>query len=131
MTPLQREAWFVYHAPTAETKPKYEQIRACETTVYNRVLDAEYYMSSPDLHSAINEECLRFADLVMALAPDCEDRATAIEHIRMARHAFNEWAVVVRRDPSKPRDNKFLEMGKDELVKARWKSNSAIACGGV
>lgn len=130
MTEKQQAAWFTYHAPTDETTPKYQAIRQRELNAYSSILQGRYEnLSAPSMHNLINGETQRFAVLIRDTCPDCPDRAAAIEHVRLARHAFNEW--IAGDGLSSDARDRLLCMASDELMKARWKANSAVACGGV
>ena len=131
MTEEQQAAWFTYHAPNEETAPKYAAIRQREMNTYNSILQGRYEnLAPPSMHSLINHETQRFAILIRDLCPDCSDRAAAIAHVRLARHAFNEW-IVEEGKPVLTVSRDLLRMASDELLKARWKANSAIACNGL
>ena len=125
MTPEQRENWFNYHAPTDETKPKYTAIRAAELRAAMDIDDALGNFTGQERFDRINAACLAFADVIDALAPDSADKSAAIRCVRLTRNAANEAAVA---EPDHANDLRVI--CAQELVKARWQANSAIACGG-
>ena len=136
MTPEQLDHWFRYHAPTEETAPKYKAIREAEERCWKSISQGVFEnIGVPAIYNLINAECKAFAQVVDELCPEGDDKAAAIRCIRLARNAFNE-AVVLSRDVDnlvyQEIDNLWLfNLGKQELVKARWQANSAIACGGI
>lgn len=135
MTPAQREAWFKYHPPTDETRPKYAAIRDAESAFVAAVTAAAYEnLSTSALYEEISRQALRMADTIDANAPDCADKTAAIRCVRLARNFFNEWATQ-RALPAEQwswHDIRVLfAAGELELCKARMQANAAIACGGV
>lgn len=130
MTEDQRNNWFVYHAPTEETAPKYKAIREKERNVHLSITQGFYEnLSGPPLYDLINKECQAFAVLIDEVAPDSADKSAAIRCVRLARNAYNEAATPT--DGSANKNQTWLiEIAEAELVKARWQANSAIACNG-
>lgn len=122
MTPEQRDSWFGYHAPTTETKPKYAKIRAAELRTAADIDDALGNFAGAEAFGRINAACLAFADVIDAQAPDSADKSAAIRCVRLARNAANE-AVVA--DAEHAADMRVI--CAQELVKARWRANGAIA----
>lgn len=125
MTPEQRDNWFTYHVPTEVTKPKYTAIRAAEIGTSMAIDDAIGNFTGPDAFNRINAACLAYADVIDTQAPDSADKSAAIHCVRLARNAANE-AVVADVEHA----NDLRVICAQELVKARWQANSAIACGG-
>lgn len=125
MTQEQRDNWFTYHAPTDETKPKYTAIRAAEIKAAADIDDALGNFAGVEAFGRINAACLAYADVIDTQAPDSADKSAAIRCVRLARNAANE-AVVA--DIEHAADMRVI--CAQELVKARWQANSAIACGG-
>lgn len=128
MTPEQLDRWFRYHAPTEETAPKYKAIREAEERCWKSISQGVFEnIGVPAIYSLINAECKAFAQVVDDLCPESDDKAAAIRCIRIARNAFNEAVSVAR-----TKEVAWLwTLGEQELVKARWQANSAIACGGI
>lgn len=131
----QYENWFSYHAPTEETAPKYEAIRNAEQDTIVNVTQTSYEVG-PDtaqLHQEINRSTRRFAEAIDANCPDSVDKTAAIQCVRLARNLFNEW--VVQRDLPKESQSWvdvsiLFAQAEQELLRARFRANSAIACGG-
>jgi hypothetical protein len=131
MTKEQRDNWFVYHAPTEETAPKYKAIREKERNVHLSITQGFYEnLVGAALYDLINKECQSLAVLIDELAPDSADKSAAIRCVRLARNAYNEAATPVDGATNKNR-TWLIGIAEAELVKARWQANSAIACGGV
>jgi hypothetical protein len=127
----QIEEWFRYHDPTPETEPKYARIREMQEEIPKILHQAFSKIRAHDappkasMHNLVNEQTKQFALLILELCPEGEDRRAAIEHVRMARHAFNEFIAVTN---SNFDGQHYASLGEIELVKARWKANNAIAC---
>lgn len=135
---------FTYHPPTPETQPKYAAIahgyKACLGIIRESL---EGVAKSDDLQHHFNEitgACRGFADIINVMAPDSADKTAAIRCLRIARMAANETALVMghaRADiPDEEAEALFVQIRQlavlceNELVKARWQANAAIACGG-
>ena len=122
--PLSTETldnWFTYHPPTDETRPKYAALTKAQQAVRT------FEDRPTPTHDEINS-CLRqFVELIDVSAPDSADKTAAVRCVRIARNALNE-AVVIGWTSD---DGEALrELAANELLKARWQANSAIACGG-
>lgn len=125
MTPDQLDNWFRYHPPTDETKPKYMAIRAAEHGAAQDINDAVGNFAGAEAFNRINATCKAFAVVIDTEAPDSADKSAAIRCVRLARNAANE-AVIAEAEHR----NDCLVICAQELTKARWQANSAIACGG-
>lgn len=135
MTEEQRANWFTYHAPTAETAPKYAAIRDAESAFIANVTQTVYEVG-PDvaqIYREINRSALQMADAIDANAPDSADKTAAIRCVRLARNLFNEWATqrMMPKERQSWSDITILFTNAEvELCKARMQACSAIACGG-
>ena len=133
MTPEQLDNWFTYHPPTEETAPKYAAIRAAEEAVHAlfyriRSRDLPDAMPlSPAVCDLVNAATRTFAEVIDANAPDSADKSAAIRCVRLARNGANETIMVSLRGPFM---GDPLDMAREEIIKARWQANSAIACNG-
>jgi aconitase B len=121
----QLDNWFTYHAPTDETRPKYEQITLAESRIQDELVEDVNIIT----HDAINGTLRDFVVLIDSLAPDSADKTAAIRCVRIARNALNEAVMCRKNDPDRAR--MLARIASDEIIKARWQANSAIACGGV
>jgi len=130
LTTEQLDNWFTYHAPTEETAPKYAEIRKAESEA-GQVMVA--ILNNGDLvaFQAINQAARTMVEVIDRCCPDSADKSAAIRCVRLARNAMNE-ALVVRGDPFNPSSEciRLVKMAADDLTRARWQANSAIACGG-
>lgn len=115
---------------TPETAPKYKAIREREQSVRTNITQAAYEnIGAPSIYDLINEECKAFALLVDDLCPDGNDKAAAIDCIRLARNAYNE---AVTPSPAPAKDMTWCwTLGDQQLTMARWLANRAVACGGI
>lgn len=137
MTQDQIDNYFTYHAPTPETAPKYGKITARERNCWISIQQGVYEnLGDAALHKLINEECKAFALLIEELVPEGDDKSRAIQHVRLARNAFNEAIKAQHHFPTSSALSHrtlqwFWTIGETELVKARWLANSGIACNGL
>ena len=111
--------WFVYHKPTDVTAPKFTTIREVELET-QRIINAVEF-------EVVNGLCLKFANVVDELCPECDDKKRAIDAIRLARNGANEYLVLIRQGFNDTNLRTFVEM---KLIEARWLANSAIALEG-
>lgn len=132
MTPeetTQLDNWFTYHAPTEETRPKYDAIRAAEQACQEFATKvscaaADYFDRCTDVYRA-------FAEVILANAPPSADRSAAIRCVRLARMATNESAVEWRKTGgagSTQELDRLDELATQNITMARWQANAAIAC---
>ena len=129
MTPEQLDRWFTYHAPTKETAPKYDAIRAAEIDAKS-CITAILNGGALGTYEHVNARCRDFAEVIDANAPDSADKSAAIRCIRLARNAMNEAVkLTTDRGPGAVVIELCQQAGR-ELRAARWQANSAIACGG-
>ena len=139
MTALQLNAWFVYHAPTDDTKPRYEAIRKKEedahvvvTHALNGVVwdDAEKELRPakglPERFAEINRICKELAQTIEQHAPGCADTTVAVRAVRLAKMYANE-AVVL----GQVTGDAAVVQAHEQLRQARFWANAAIACGGI
>lgn len=130
MTQEQLDNWFVYHAPTAETTPKYEAIRKAQAEA-SRVIYNSRYDAGVVAYEAINDACKAFAIVIDENAPDSADKTAAIRCVRLARNAANEAVAPPVGSPARAANEEVLStMAEAELLKARWQACAAIALGG-
>ena len=132
MTEEQAKAWFTYHAPNETTLPKYGAIRLAESEAAEAL--AKVLREGPldrSGHQTINEATKRFALKIAEVCPPCNDTDAAIEWVRLARHAANEELVGLIQTGGSGFDLRAEDNVLDYLRNARWKANSAVACGGV
>lgn len=131
LTKSQLDHWFTYHPPTPETTPKYAAINAVFTEARNTIVAHFEAPTVPVGFEVINDAAKAFVVVIDETCPDCDDKKAAVEWVRLARHAANEARLsVCQSGGSAP----WVEMEKEAemcLFRARWKANSAIACGGV
>lgn len=127
MTEEQLDHWFRYHLPTIETAPKYRKLREAELRASMDIDDAIADDCDVQVrHNRINDTCKAFAVVIDELAPNCADKTAAIRCVRLARNAANE---AIYAEPDHQSDLRII-CGQ-ELAKARWQANSAIACNGI
>jgi hypothetical protein len=123
--PLSAETldnWFTFHAPTEEQKPKYKAITDAEKQIASRFSGVDFS------HDDVNRVLREFVELIDSLAPDSADKTAAIRYVRLARNALNESIVLRGKDEATSKWCRRIAV--EELRKARWSANSAIACGG-
>jgi hypothetical protein len=105
----QLDAWFTYHPPTEEQKPKYAALR---------VAFAEASLPGVAL---LNEGTLA-----------THDEVNRRSRVRLARNAFNEAIVQARGEDGAQAwlVHDLVTEGNRQLRLARWQANSAIALEG-
>jgi hypothetical protein len=131
----QLDAWFSYHAPTADTAPEYAKIRTAEDATLFAFGHWEACVDEPPAlaYQDINRASRAFAEAVLESRIDgaicrftpCADQVRAVDCIRLARNAANE--AITQDGGARAR---LFAMARTEIQKARWLANSAIACGG-
>lgn len=134
-TAEQLDNWFLYHAPTEETKPKYAAIRDAEADAIANITQTHYEVGgdAAQVYREVNRSTRRMAEVIDAHAPDSADKTAAIRCVRLARNLFNEWATDIAKPPElRTWSNPYVVFlhAEMELAKARMQANSAIACGG-
>lgn len=130
MTPKQLDNWFTFHAPTAETRPRYAAVRAAEKACHELGMSltmAEYTADTSD-YARINATLRAFAEVIDVNAPDGDDKDAAIRCVRLARNCFNEQVASCLL--GFPVILNMVSEGARQVALARFLANSAIACGG-
>lgn len=130
MTSDQLDHWFRYHAPTAETSPKYAAIRAAEGSTAQCV---SALLNGGELatHDNVNERCKEYAKVIDMMTPESADKSAAIRCVRLAKNALNE-AIVVAKALGREEHTvvSLAHEARAELRRARWQACAAIACDG-
>lgn len=119
----QLDAWFVYHPPTPETVDAYNEIGAA----YERcVLTFEAALSGKlgvnEKFSQPTNACREFVEVIDRVCPSCADATAAVRYVRLARNGVNDTLC----GKSTP-----VAFAFDELRRAKFTANSAIACRGL
>lgn len=130
LTPELLDLHLTYHPPTAEQAPKYAAIRAAAESVRALVEQLRPEMDYTDpaaMCERVNTATRRLAVVVDENAPDSADKAAAYRCVRLVRNALNEYIMAMAHGGLV---EGLLDIARDELFKARWQANSAIACGG-
>ena len=134
LTSDQLDNWFTYHPPTADTAPKYAEIRATEQEAVRACIAA---VTDPEGGPAakrcalVNQATRCFVEVIDANAPDSADKTAAIRCVRLMRNAANEAVMLAASQSADPvQANTLFQVIVTEAWKARWQANSAIACGG-
>lgn len=129
-SPDQMNLWFDYHPPSAEKIPKFKALgeahEECTTslgTVVMRLAGGEVTQAS---FQTVTRSIRKFADLINELCPDCSDKTAAMRCLRLARNSYNS---VLSNSKNFTLDARMtvLLIGDQELLKALWQANSAIA----
>lgn len=83
------------------------------------------------LFGILTESCKQFAIIANQNCPPSADLAASIRCIRLVRNAMNELICRARAARGYPlvniEDDNLLRIARDELCKARWQANAAIA----
>jgi hypothetical protein len=129
LSAAQLDAYFTYHAPTEEQKPKYANITsardACATKLAGAFVSYQSTGKNATYFDVVNKATREFAEVIDANAPVSADTTAAIRCVRLARNAANQAltepvnSLVV-----------FAAIVDAELFKAQWQANSAIALEG-
>lgn len=135
---------FTYHPPTDETRPKYvaiaQAMSACLSAIEAMIPQADGAKDLQPIFQAITGATHEFAKVINTQAPDSADKSAAIRCVRLARMAANEVVLLIATQTSDDRPTSEAEKGfaqaaqlgalcENELIKARWQANAAIACG--
>jgi hypothetical protein len=127
----QLDAWFTYHPPTEEQKPKYAALRVAfaEASLPGVALLNEGTLAT---HDEVNRRSRALVETIDALVPESADRTAAIRCVRLARNAFNEAIVQARGEDGAQAwlVHDLVTEGNRQLRLARWQANSAIALEG-
>jgi hypothetical protein len=145
LSAAQLDAYFTYHAPTEEQKPKYKAIddayKKAKFEVVSPLADIFRSQAAPTsaVHDIVNRATREFACVINEQSPDSADKTAAIRCVRLARNAANELYALIIKDW----DDLFLDPEKyqstlevlahsidDEFNRAKWQSKSAIALEG-
>lgn len=123
---LTTDDLFTYHVPTEVTKPLHDAINAafkqCAAAMPG------FNDAGPERFVVINEATKAFYVVIDGTAPPSADKAAALRCVRLARNAFNEMCCGIS-DSWHSRYNLY-NIGLDELYKAKWQANAAIALNG-
>lgn len=136
LSPAQLDHWFTYHPPTDETSPKYEAITAAQRQASWLAIEIAVppYACNAGTHDTVNRLLRDFVEVIDANAPDSADKTAAIRCVRIARNALNEFVAMKIAGqgptPTPMPSQELIRLATDELIKARWQANSAIALGG-
>ena len=90
-------------------------------------------------YQSVNGACSQLVTSMCYLAPESGDLSAAIRHVRLARNAFNAQAHLtekVRAGGQLTDDEAFqvaygVRMAKEDLLRAKWSVNAAIALNGI
>lgn len=124
ISPELLKAYFTYHAPTDETRPKYRAIEAARRRFYDRVMKDLLFaddLLAQTKAACIREEALLFAEAINEQCPVCSDTALAIHHLRMAVAGINQIIFQAQSAPV---------LWEVELSRCLVIANRAIALGG-
>ena len=119
---------FTYHAPNADTTPRYKIIRKEESKVFGVIQDqyannfAIDTIKTQEAYDAINRACYYFAAACEQLCPPCADLSAAIRCIRLVRMMANEGLATCVK-PNLQKDGPMFT----QLMLARMQACAAIA----
>lgn len=137
----QLDAWFTYHPPTEEQKPRYAAIREAELAAVVLPLALANFVLArggavPE-HDAVNAAFRHCVEVIDAFTPDSADKSAAIRCVRLARMAMNEGIVHAKRMATLTmvgNEMQFVAGCADyaavQLREARWQASAAIALEG-
>jgi hypothetical protein len=134
------EKLWTYVPPVPETAAKYEELRRLEEGVFQvsraihkqimQHMAAQYkepslpaYQGTPSDFQRVRQYTFALAEGILRLAPDCEDKTTALREARLARMLLNEALCTARLE--------LFIAGENAALHARMWACSAIALDGV
>ena len=114
---------FTYIAPTDDTAPRYQRIRAAETACSSAISHNIYdHQVSLQLRfQRIAEACQALHTELIAVCPPSADLSAAVRCVRIVRMAANE---AVAQPHSRDR---CATLAADNLALARWQACAAVA----
>ena len=131
---MDLDTLFTYHAPTAETAPKYGRLRRAEADC--QVLIAAVLGGSGardvEVYGDITAAFRAFAEVIAEVCPDGPDKSAAIRCVRLAHMALNELArggTSIQPTYGLPEFVKLELIAEQQTLFARWQACAAVALG--
>jgi hypothetical protein len=121
LTTAEIEHMFTYHPPSTEQQAKYAAISAA-VAHGSALINSLQWCTKPvktEAFARINDITKAIATTMCEHCPPSADLSAAIRCVRLVRNACNAYA----RTP----EAAFLITATQELIKAKWQANSAIA----